>query len=56
VRFASGDQVRTYSVGEIKSIHFGDVPTQPNGSSTTPLATARPETTIPAGTQLEVRG
>ena len=55
VRFASGDQVHTYTVGEIKTIHFGDLPTQPNGSSTTPLATAKPETTIAAGTQLEVR-
>ena len=54
VRFASVDQVHTYSVDEIKGIHFGDPPTQPN-ASTTPLATARPETTIPAGTQVEVR-
>jgi hypothetical protein len=56
VRFAAGDLVHTYSLGEIKSIEFGrsSPASAPAMSSAAPIVSAN-VATLPAGTQIEVR-
>ncbi len=56
VRFAAGDLVHTYDLGEIKSVVFGGgtSPTSAPESLAAPIPSPSPAT-VPAGTQVEVR-
>jgi hypothetical protein len=53
VRFAAGDQVKTYSLTEVESIHFGDQPMTTAAVRPNSLNTAALE--IHAGTPITVR-
>ncbi len=58
LRFETGDRIQTYNVGDVKRIEFGDVGAVPaSGLTNTNSLSGSQATasTIPAGTQIEVR-